>query len=525
VSLSSTKSVFVPLVSIIAIAIGQLACSLVPGGTPSPTPSAPPTVVPATTSSSPSVDLGPTEPAAGTERAPSLPNRPLSDSGPWYAFMVFTAAHELWAMNADGSGLTMLWSYTDQDEDPTSEYFILSPAPSGARLAILQYDKFLQTAPVLRFMDLPSGSMQPIANLLPSEVEYESLEGEAQSAADQVWAAVGALNSLAWSPDARWLAFNAAIDGPSADVYVYDTSTERIERLTDGPNQSTDLVWSPDGSYVVHNVVDTLYYGYSGIGYGMLGAWAAVPDTGKPAIPLYDHAFLGFEHILGWLDDSRYLGDSFDGDSLGNCGHFNLRAVSMADGEGPVLFAGNYSWRAFDPTSKTMVLVLSSVLKDFDCNTSLDPGVYLFDPDTRETRLLPGIDPEPVQSATWSEEAGLFFLGGGEELIAIDPDGNVERYPSIENLFDEPPVVAPRGDRWVLTNMMDGVLAVGTRAGELTEIESERTWNAFWSLDGTWLFFFDDGMRLTAAPAPNFEPLTVIQEGLLGAESPVLVNP
>ena len=129
-----------------------------------------------------------------------------------------------------------------------------------------------------------------------------------RSAADQVWAAVGIRNHPAWSPDGRWLAFNAAIDGPSADVYVYDTSTNSIERLTDGPDQSVDLVWSPDSAYIVHGVADSLYYGYSGLGYGMLSAWAAPPDPDKPVLHLYDHVFHGYEYILGWLEDSRYLG-------------------------------------------------------------------------------------------------------------------------------------------------------------------------------------------------------------------------
>lgn len=35
-----------------------------------------------------------------------------------------------------------------------------------------------------------------------------------------------------WSPDGRYLAFLGAIEGPSSDVYVYDTATDRVQRLT-----------------------------------------------------------------------------------------------------------------------------------------------------------------------------------------------------------------------------------------------------------------------------------------------------
>jgi hypothetical protein len=161
--------------------------------------------------------------------APSLPDRPLSSSGPWY---VFASDDALWALNTDGSGLTSLWD--SYGESLNIDDLILWPAALGGRVASSQIDeRSEQTAPVLELLDLPSGNIQTIANLLPGEVDGEAL--------DQVWAAVGLLNQLAWSSDGRLLAFNTAIDGPSADVYLYDTTTGEIGRLTNGPDQSTDL--------------------------------------------------------------------------------------------------------------------------------------------------------------------------------------------------------------------------------------------------------------------------------------------
>jgi hypothetical protein len=373
-------------------------------------------------------------------------------------------------------------------------------------------------------MELPSGDMRTIANLLPRAIDYEALNTDARSAATQVWAAVGPKNQPAWSSDGRWLAFNAAIDGPSADVYLYDTSTARITRLTDGPAQSTDLAWSPNDSYIVHSVAQSLYYGYSGLGYEMLGAWAASPDPARSPIHLFDHSFIGYEAILGWLDDGRYLGDSLDGESLGNCGYFNLRAVDIRDGEGPVLLEGHYSWRAFDPETGMMLLVLSPVLKEFACSTSLETGVYLFDIDSQETRLLPDVDADPIQSAAWSREAGRFFLGGGSELVAVDPTGGVARYPSPEDLWDSQPVVGPRGEVWALEyGVLPSRLAVGTQSGELIEIDVEDASAPFWSPEEDWLFFLA-GVTVYAAPAPDFAPPVVVAN-LLSPHNPVLVNP
>ncbi len=502
----------------------QLACSAATGDASTPTPGSPEveqarlTPLPAQPTRSVT-----DEPPPATAQAPSLPDRPLSKSGPWYAFMAFGAEHELWALNADGSGLTLLWSYFDEDEEPAGETFSLWPAPSGGRVAVLQFDRSLQTAPVLRLMELPSGDVRTIANLLPRAIDYAALNTDARSAATQVWAAVGPKNQPAWSSDGRWLAFNAAIDGPSADVYVYDASTDRISRLTDGPDQSTDLAWSPEDGYIVHSVARSLYYGFSGIGYDMLGAWAVPPDPSKPAVNLFNHAFLGFEHLLGWLEDGRYLGDSLDGESLGNCGFFGLRTVDILKGEGPELLEGHYSLRAFDPETSTALLVLGPSLEEFDCSTSLQPGVYLFDIASREASLVEDVLPDPIMGVSWSREAGAFFLGGGSELLAIDPAGHVTHYPSIEDLYDYPPIVGPSGNRWALANPFSGTVAVGTRSGQLIPIDNPGAQSPFWSPDESWLFF-GDGLQIYAAPAPGFSPAIVVGN-MLSAQAPVFVNP
>jgi len=506
-----------------AVSLVELACSsfgtTLPTSSPAPVPAqgATPTSVESTM-----VTPAPTRSVPETPLMPGDPDQPISEAGPWFVFMDYTIAHELWALNTDGSGATMLWSLIDEQ---ASDSYTLWPAPSGGRIALLQYAQGLRTAPVLRVLEIPTGKELAVVNLLPRQPIYDTLEGEARSAADQVWAAVGVWNRPAWSPDGRWLAFNAAIDGPSADVYVFDTSTYTIERLTDGPDQSVDLAWTPDSAYIVHGVADSLYYGYSGLGYGMISAWAAPPDADKPVLHLYDHVFHGYEYILGWLGDSRYLGDSLDGESLGNCGYSGLRTVDIPNGPGPDLLAGNYSLRAFDPEAGLMALVLSPSLAEFDCPTSLEPGVYLFDISSRKASLVPDVDPDPIMSVTWSPQAGVFFLGGGDELLTIDSAGRAARYPSIEDLFDTAPVVSPGGDRWVLANSFDGTMAVGTLAGELIPIEADQPGDAFWSLDGAWLFFFGGGSDLSAAPAPDFDSVVVLREGLLSAGEPALVNP
>lgn len=87
-------------------------------------------------------------------------------------------------------------------------------------------------------------------------------------------------DNLAWSPDSRYLAFTSqkALLGrpqnwPWYNVYVYDTMSGGLTRITDGSNgHSFNAVWSPDGRTIAFNQELT----------------NAGPNTGKPRVVLHD---------------------------------------------------------------------------------------------------------------------------------------------------------------------------------------------------------------------------------------------
>ncbi len=58
-------------------------------------------------------------------------------------------------------------------------------------------------------------------------------------------------DNLAWSPNGRYLAFTAASDGPTADLYIFDTTTRDVRRLTDESMSLGLIFWSPDSERVV----------------------------------------------------------------------------------------------------------------------------------------------------------------------------------------------------------------------------------------------------------------------------------
>ena len=115
----------------------------------------------------------------------------------------------------------------------------------------------------LTLLHLPDGQLQPIGPLFSPEMQ-QAIAAAGFDRNDAIEAGIAIVengDTLKWSPDGRYLAFIAAIDGPSSDVYSYDLQTGQINRLTDGPNQAANLSWSPDSKWIVHEEVEEFRHG------------------------------------------------------------------------------------------------------------------------------------------------------------------------------------------------------------------------------------------------------------------------
>jgi Tol biopolymer transport system component len=109
--------------------------------------------------------------------------------------------------------------------------------------------------------------------------------------------------SRRWSPNNRFLAFSGMMDGPSSDLYIYDTISRTIARLTDGPGNIQGMIWSPDNKRILHS--------------GSLdncspiitcGNFFVVSIDGSPAASIPDPLDTGGAmYSLGWLTDSKYV--------------------------------------------------------------------------------------------------------------------------------------------------------------------------------------------------------------------------
>jgi hypothetical protein len=162
------------------------------------------------------------------------------------------------------------------------------------------------------------------------------------------------LGMFEWSPDGKQLAFSAAIDGPSTDLYLYDVEQESVTRLTDGIEQIYGLSWSPDGNWIWHT---TISYGYCQACGGH--NYAAAADGSKVVTLPGDDVYL----FRGWVDGDSYLVT----DQANGPGAFDLQLVDVPTGKSQTLWPGVHRRYIYDPDAKRLG-VLGTVGRTFDPN-------------------------------------------------------------------------------------------------------------------------------------------------------------
>ena len=226
------------------------AVTTVPTATHSP---ATPTVVELV--ASPSVALAPTE-----TPAPMPTVVPLSGTGPY-----------LLVSKSDSSG-TYLVAF---DQDGVGRQRIDLPAGYELRHSLMEslsvQGRYLglyhgqageagdANDLTLGLLDLATGELATEIPLLsvayPEDLRarFEQLKPASnpeyfpQSFEDFQSVLVYGIETLAWSPNGRYLAFAGQTDGPTSDAYVLDTRTLQRRRLSDGDEHIAYLQWSPDG--------------------------------------------------------------------------------------------------------------------------------------------------------------------------------------------------------------------------------------------------------------------------------------
>jgi hypothetical protein len=274
---------------------------------------------------------------------------PLSRDGPW---LLGLGADEVLALNPDGTGLTHLNLNGGLDLEAD---IATGGSEVGAWQAFRTHEQLLLGPNfLLRIFRLPNTeptfTIPMLFDALAVRAGYPWESGERSTNPDLL---AVARSPLLWSPNGRYLAFIGAIDGPSADVYAFDTVSKAVLRLTDGPNRAVLMGWSPDSRWVVH-MEATFEHGEDGPEYEPVAVWAA-DVQGGPATYLYaSRGGLGdSEEIVGWGSGSEFV--VAERDALGRTGR--LAQVDAQTGAFKVLYAGEVSSAAVDPSSGTVAFV------------------------------------------------------------------------------------------------------------------------------------------------------------------------
>ena len=329
------------------------------------------------------------------------PTAPLD--GPW---LVYPAP--------DGSGLHAF----DEDGGGILEILLPEPvytgdlvnglSPDGSTLVLRagapeNVDEF-----ALYQIWLPSGQVTKLTPLLSISLQREIVNGEDE----QVLAAFSTVtrpDGVAWSPDGRYLAFTAALDGSSSDLYVYDVERDRIERLNGLFTQSASPSWAPESNWLAHQEI---YRAASEADWrSEVVEVISVPGYADQYALYVPGSQSQNEVLLGWINAQSLISytDTQDGSEI-------LRQVNVNTLAMGVRFQGSFEGVAFDPDSGCLALILG----DEDAAAlALMSGVYLLSIDSTIPALQRGGHWDDVR---W-DPSGMFIAAGSQGVFIFSPDG------------------------------------------------------------------------------------------------------
>jgi hypothetical protein len=207
------------------------------------------------------------------------------------------------------------------------------------------------------------------------------------------------IESAAWSPDSRYLAFAGEMDGPSSDLYVYDAVEKSVLRLSSGGKNMSSIDWSPDGKWIMYSSTFSFGEGVS------LSYYATLPD-GSASRDFQVDSLYGF---MEWVSPSAFL----ISEGANGIGQYEIRKLDVETGAKTVVWPCPYEEYGFDPEQGS--IIVNAHPKPYSAECQLD-GLYLGFPSS-QPRLLFARD-------EFSEYARIHFIGQGDRrfLLSLGAD-------------------------------------------------------------------------------------------------------
>lgn len=380
----------------------------------------------------------------------------LDSEGPWLIYR--KRDNEVYILNQNGSGRTQF---------PYDLHGMQGPYDASSSLpliAAITLDSEMGYSPILYIVSLPGFEVIQQISLLscPTNIPNCVIDKQADIKFQPKW-----------SPDGRYLAFVGAIEGPSTDVYAYDSELDLVKQLTDGPNQVGEFFWSPDSNWIIHEEVSDFH------GWQVESIWAASPTTNEVRW-LFSPESRNSQRLLGWISDDRLI--TYEHSMYGEG---NLVLVSIQDGIGPSLFPGIfYEDLAFDPESGTIAFFPMVGAPNTDIDES---GIYTISIyDTTPKRIE--IDDNHILG--WFGDIGYFLstatcseTPGGH--LGFQPDGSIKCVRKV-NSSSSP------NNEWEI--IFDDGIYITNSLSEAKLIIAGKTYaDVVWRKDSKGVFIIPDG--------------------------------
>lgn len=230
----------------------------------------------------------------------------------------------------------------------------------------------------------------------------------------------------AWSPDGRYLAFAAAIDGPTSDLYLYDSHQDEIIRVSSGPNQVYGPIWASDGSGVLHQQVIYVQEPMNPVvPYPRVLWWYEIDEgvlTRFMDIDSRDSDWLWFD---GWIDRTRFLFHYVpsSGPSVGG----SLMLGDIVNDE-TIKILEDVEKVAIIADEGNAILLATVIPKESEHGSTSDPRIlYLVNIDTMQINEIPLEVNGYTQLIAHNTFTQFFVNDEDDGLVKVLSDGSWER--------------------------------------------------------------------------------------------------
>ena len=379
----------------------------------------------------------PTLPPTRTPTQPQITTTPtpvIAEDGPWLIYP-----------GRDGRSLIAL------DRDTGTQIPLALPglinlsdleaglSPDGKKLLLRAGTLDVVNEMGLYLLENPHEEIIQVSPLLSVFLERQVINKDGDRAS-QASLAVTADGGIAWSPDGSLVAFTAALEGDSGDIYLFDLIRDNVKRMTVRYRQNLTPFWSRDMNWMVFQEAENI---------SEEGAWE-ITAVSNVSIPNYDITrFLYLppeggqgEVFVGWLNEVSFLSYT-----RGVENHQQLRVVFMERTSPSLVFGGYFTELAFDPNSTNLAVAVDALAGQLN---GMSPGIYLSVPDQTDFwQVLTG----QYTGLHWSPEGNTFLVAGAQGIFGVRLDGTIFTLPN------EAQVSVSPNNNWLVAWNNDGLKA------------------------------------------------------------------